>query len=481
MCITRRCILKKLTILSLIIIFIVIIILTSMIVFPDNESKNINKWIKTTPSETELDPELLFKMEKDIKNNKFANIHSVLIVRKGKLVFETYANGYTKTKQQYTASVSKSVGSILVGIAMDKNFIPDLKEGLLKKPLGEIYPRYKKLIASDNAKNSLTFHHVLSMSSGIQWDEHSFPYSDSRNDWNQAQGSKDPIKFLLGRQITSKPGSTFYYNGALSLMMSELITQDTGEPADKLGDKYLFAPLGISDYRWNSLSNGLTDMAGGLYLLPRDMAKIGLLYLNKGKWNGKQIVSPEWVEISTKAHMVNKNSPDYGYQWWCGDFYFDSKKVKTFLASGHGGQRIHIFPDLDMVVVITQQVFNNPMGHMNPIILLSNYILPSAFRENKKIIHSNPSKDKLKKYIGRYKFQKDVFDCYIKDGNLVLDDSQKLPLRLIFKGGTRFTGLYNKLLRVECVFESDKEGKITGMTSSFGFRKNYTPKIEKEG
>ena len=77
--------------------------------------------------------------------------------------------------------------------------------------------------------------------------------------------------------------------------------------------------------------------------------------------------------------MVNKNSPDYGYQWWCGDFYFGSKKVKTFLASGHGGQRIHIFPNLDMVVVITQQVFNNPMGQMNPIILLSNYILPFSF------------------------------------------------------------------------------------------------------
>ena len=274
---------KKITVLSLILIFIIIIILTSMIIFPDNESKNINKWIKTTPSEAGLNSELLFEMDEDVKKNKFTNIHSVLIVRKGKLVFETYANGFTKTKQQYTASVSKSVGSILVGIAMDKNFIPDLKEGLLKKPLGEIYPEYKKLIKSDKAKHALTFHHILSMSSGIEWNEHSFPYSDSRNDWNQAQDSKAPIRFLLEKHMTSKPGSTFYYNGALSLMMSELITQGTGKTADKLADKYLFAPLGISDYRWNNLSSGLTDMAGGLYLLPRDMAKIGQLYLNKGK------------------------------------------------------------------------------------------------------------------------------------------------------------------------------------------------------
>lgn len=472
---------KKLSILSIIVIFIVIIFLTSIIVFSDRENKNINSnWITATPIEVGLDPILLSRMSEVIKQNKFVNLHSVLIIRKGKLVFETYANSFTEKTKQYTASVSKSVGSILVGIAMDKGFIPSIKNGLLKKPLSKIYPDYKDKISSDLTKNNLTFHHILSMSSGIQWNEHSFPYSDSRNDWNQAQRSNDPVKFLLEKPVISKPGSTFYYNGALSIMMSELITQSTGKPAYKLAEKYLFEPLGIKDYRWLSLSSGLTDMAGGLYLRPGDMAKIGLLYLNKGKWQGQQIVSKKWVNISTRAHMINKNSPDYGYQWWCGDFYFDSKRVKTFLASGHGGQRIHIFPDLDMVVVITQKVFNNPQGGINPIALLSNYILPSAFPEKKNNNLYNPSSDELKKYTGRYRLKKDIFDCYLKNENLYLDDSRNPPLRLNFKGGTRFTSLYNKLLPIDCIFESDKEGKITGMTSSFGFRKNYTPKINKK-
>ncbi len=126
-------------------------------------------------------------MDQDIQNNKFLNLHSVLVIRKNKLVYETYANCFSKKKKQYTASVSKSVGSILVGIASDKKFIPKIDKGLLQKPLSKIFPDYKKIIPSDIKKKTLIFHHILSMSSGIQWDEHSHPYSSSLNDWNQAQ------------------------------------------------------------------------------------------------------------------------------------------------------------------------------------------------------------------------------------------------------------------------------------------------------
>ncbi len=219
-------------------------------------------------------------------------------------------------------------------------------------------------------------------------------------------------------------------------------------------------------------------MAGGLYLRPRDMAKIGQVYLNKGKWKGKQIVSSQWVDISTRAHMINKNSPDYGYQWWCGDFYFDSKKIKTFFASGHGGQRIHVFPDLDMVVVITQKVFNNPVGQLNPIALLSNYILPSAFPLIKNNKLSNPAADELKKYTGKYQSEGGIIECSLKKGQLHLDDSRNTSLTLNFEGGTRFSGVYQNLLKINCLFQSDERDNIIGMTSSFGFRKNYLNKIK---
>jgi CubicO group peptidase (beta-lactamase class C family) len=187
--------------------------------------------------------------------------------------------------------------------------------------------------------------------------------------------SGDPIRYVLSRPVAEVPGRKFVYNSGLSITLGGIITNISDQPFGSFVEENLFSPLGITNYYWWKYPNGTFQTGGGLYMLPRDMAKFGYLYLNNGMWNGRQIISKEWIENSTKARLSIDSHWDYGYQWWLRTFHANSRAYESFAARGWGGQYIFVFPSLEMVVVFTGGNYSTP----EPVDeILTRFILPAV-------------------------------------------------------------------------------------------------------
>jgi len=205
------------------------------------------------------------------------------------------------------------------------------------------------------------------MTSGLDWPETSASYGSSSNIMNQMMRSSDWVQFVLDRPMAAAPGTTFNYSSGVSHLLSAIIEEATGMQTMSFAREYLFGPLGISRVSWITDPRGTAFGAGGLRLTPRDMAKFGQLYLQDGIWDGKQVITAEWVEASvTRQVSAHGAASYYGYQWWVrGD--------GTFAAHGYRGKRIFVIPDLEMVVVFTADLSDNA-----PSVILSNFIIPAA-------------------------------------------------------------------------------------------------------
>lgn len=220
------------------------------------------------------------------------------------------------------------------------------------------------------------------MTAGLSWDEWTYPYADARNDALKSLLSPDPIRYVLERPLVAAPGEQFAYDTGISIALGRIIQKVSGMPTDKFAEKYLFGPLGISDYYWAKLPNDLVETGGGLFLRPRDMAKIGLLFLNGGQWQGKQIISEQWVRESTKNYIDAAQIPawvqanGYGYQWWLGSFNLGNRVIESYSARGRGGQFIFVFPEQKIVAVFTG--LNDNILMNQPLDMLQRYILPAA-------------------------------------------------------------------------------------------------------
>jgi len=291
---------------------------------------------------------------------------------------DAYAPGVDPAELHYLASVTKSVGSLLLGIAMDRGLMRGLGDGALDMGLADLFPQHRKIVADDSGKEAIRLRHVLSMTAGLEWDEDSHPYDDPRNDWVRVRGADDPVRLILEQDVAAPPGSEFVYSGGMSALVGALLEQATGGSPHALAESELFEPLGISDYVWWDLAGGQIDVAGGLHLRPRDLAKIGQLLLDDGMWNGKRIVSREWLGESTRMDVRNSFGPDYGLHWWGGEHHYQERSARIVMASGHGGQRLFVVPEFDLVVVVVQQVFENPMSDANNLAIMTQYVLPAA-------------------------------------------------------------------------------------------------------
>jgi len=216
------------------------------------------------------------------------------------------------------------------------------------------------------------------MTSGLEWDEETFPYGDPRNDATAMERNANPVQFVLDRPVIRQPGTQFQYCGANSMLLSAILQEATGMSLAEFARQTLFAPLGISQYRWTSYPDGHTNTDGGLSLRPRDMAKIGQLMLNKGQWHGVQVVSPEWVAESTQAHTTIMPGQRYGYQWWRENQPIYLESVDPYFAAGYGGQLISVYPDQNMVVVVTSDTANHTQNSARIMYLRNKYLLPAT-------------------------------------------------------------------------------------------------------
>ena len=341
-------------------------------------------WQTASPAEVGLDAGKLGQAVARIRGRTYDNVHSLLIVKEGKLVFEEYFPGYAwsyageghrgdlvdfdRDTLHNLASVTKSFTSALVGIAIDQGAIRGADQTVFS-----FYPEYAHL--KDGRKDGITLEHLLTMTSGLEWNEMELPYSNGRNDLVQLFSMPDPVEYILAKPVVAEPGTAWYYSGGNTNVLGEVIRQATGQRMDAFAGQHLFAPLGIVDYEWDFINADMIHASGNLRLRPRDMAKFGYLYLNGGVWNGRQIVSQAWVETSTQAHATPRWADGYGYQWWLRTYHSGPDVVDAFCAAGWGGQEIIVFPDLGMVVVLTggNYVDEPPVDE-----IVTRYILPAV-------------------------------------------------------------------------------------------------------
>jgi CubicO group peptidase (beta-lactamase class C family) len=324
-------------------------------------------WQTASPESVGMDPTPLQALLDLIAGTPDHLMHGMVIIKNQKLVFEKYWPGidlepvtlnpvrkdFDRETLHYVASVSKSLTSALVGIALDQGLIGGVDESLFS-----FFPEYGDLRNEDN--DPVTLKHLLSFSSGLDWNEHVYGFGDSRDSHYQMFNTADPVHFLLGRPIVDPPGSRFRYNSGDTNLVGEIVRRRSGsESLVDFADEYLFQPLGIDAYRWwrFPLVDEVTFASGGAFLRPRDMAKVGAMYLNDGVWNGRQVVPATWVEASTSVATPlpsgYRTVHGYGYNWWLGGPQREQGMAEHFRASGWGGQEIYVFPALDLVLVFT--------------------------------------------------------------------------------------------------------------------------------
>jgi len=334
-------------------------------------------WETASLSHVNMDPTPIISMMNELLKRDNHGIHSILIIKDSKLVFEEYFNGkdlYSSYKTfgpevvHCLCSVTKSFTSALLGIALDNRFISATEEKMFS-----YFPDYSDLY--DDEKGKITLHHLLTMTSGLEWDEHSYSFTDPRNDLRQFNDSADPIRYLLQKPVVHTPGTFFRYNGGAVNLLGEIIHRASGLGIEDFSMEYLFEPLGITDFRWLILEpSGLTYTSGDLHLRPRDMAKFGYLFLNGGSWKGKRIISPKWINESTQGYSLDGA---YGYLWWLRTYQIGSRRIESYHAGGWGGQFIIVVRELNMVVVFTGGNFNTD-GDTPVFSRVESYILPAA-------------------------------------------------------------------------------------------------------
>ena len=286
-----------------------------------------------------------------------ANVHAVLVARGGKLVFERYFRGSDEIQNRPVRnvtfdadtlhdmkSVSKSVASLVLGIAIDRGLI-----GSLNEPIFSFFPELSDLRTPEKERIQLL--HVLTMSLGLKWVE-AIPDDGDNNDEARMHMARDPCRYVLGLAATAPAGQEFFYNTGALTLLSAIIRRATGRPLDEFARATLFEPMGITGVEWIRVK-GDSDAGGGLRLRPRDMAKIGQLVLAGGRWNDRQIVSKAWIDASMTPRLGATSGFFYGYLWWLGRSLFNGREIHWPAALGRGGQSIRIVPELDLVAVVT--------------------------------------------------------------------------------------------------------------------------------
>jgi CubicO group peptidase (beta-lactamase class C family) len=337
-------------------------------------------WATATAASAGLSPVRLQAMETAIRNGEFKKIGSILIARHGKLVYEGYFDGSDASAFRDTRSATKSVTDMLVGIAIDKGLLAGVDV-----PILPFFPDKQPLQNPDPRKAKITVEDFLTMSSLLECDD----WNDfSRGNEERMYVIEDWIQFTLDLPIKGFPpwvkkpseapyGRSFSYCTAGATTLGGVLDRATKTAVPEFAMKNLFAPLGIQKVDWKFSPLGLAQTGGGLGLKSRDLLKLGQLYLNRGVWNGSRIVSERWVKTSTQPHARIDDQTEYGYFWWLKSFKSAEKSYPAFYMSGNGGNKVAVFPALDMVAVPTSTNYNTRGMHEQTDKLLTDYILAS--------------------------------------------------------------------------------------------------------
>jgi CubicO group peptidase (beta-lactamase class C family)/imidazolonepropionase-like amidohydrolase len=292
-------------------------------------------WPVATPESQGMDSAVLAEMLEHARERRLA-VHSVVIIRHGRVVMDATFYPYDRGRPHDIASATKSVMSLLVGIAIDKGYVSRVTQ-----PVRELLS-LPPSVTFDSSKERISIEHLLTMTSGLNCG-----VEPGEKELAAMRRSEDWTTFALALPMRAEPGTQYAYCSCNNHLLSTILSARTGESALAFARTHLFAPLGIKDVIWPADPRGRSHGWGDLHLHPRDLAKIAYLYLHRGRWNGRQIVSEHWVDQSIAPRVSVRDGVGYGYSWWINT----TRRPAVFEAVGRGGQRAAVVPDKDLVVV----------------------------------------------------------------------------------------------------------------------------------
>lgn len=325
-------------------------------------------WALSAPADVGMHAETLNKAVSTLPDARQHLLSSMVVLRHGKPVLEQYWNGFDKDTLHDMRSATKSITSLLVGIAIDKGMIGS-DAMPMRQYLAAVYA------GAPGLEHQIAVKHLLTMSSGLACNDRDMAspgneeYMYPKADW---------VSFFVNLPAAAAPGTLTRYCTAGVVALGRVVSEASKETIPDFSARHLFTPLGISHVRWADFDQKRqTDTGGHLYMRPRDMARIGQLVLQKGAWNGVQLVSPEWIARSTSMHTMMDKTEQYGYLWWLREFRSGGKSYKAHYARGNGGQYIIVIPELDMVAVFTGENYNTSAGEL-AFDQLIHYVIPSV-------------------------------------------------------------------------------------------------------
>ncbi|MFX0125456.1 MAG: serine hydrolase domain-containing protein [Candidatus Hodarchaeota archaeon] len=327
---------------------------------PITEPPAIFEWTFLTPDEQGVSSEILDNMTNTVTDENI-NVHSIIIVKNSSIIYETYFSGFNENMKHEIWSCTKSVTSALIGIAIDQGMLS------LNDIVIDLFPN-KTFQNTDARKERLEVKDMLTMTTGLEWAGDTEYISLSTNqvpDW---------VQYVLDKPMVAEPGEVFNYHTGASHVLGAIIEIVSGMETLEYAKQFLFEPLGIEKFSWTRDTQGNVRTGSGLSILPRDMAKFGLLYLNNGTWMDEQILSSAWVEASTESHVGE--GWGYGYQWWVyHNIEINDKTIsKAYAARGYLDQVIFVIQELDLIIVMT----SNNLGDLGSDYLIANFILPAV-------------------------------------------------------------------------------------------------------
>lgn len=334
-----------------------------------------------------FDSATLNKIDTAVRNGTYPNIHSLLIARNKRLVYERYWPGkdedwgadlgvvtHSKDDLHDIRSISKSVVSACIGIAIQQGKIKSVDQKIF-----DFFPEYAQL--DTGMKTLLTIKHLLTMSSGLSWNE-DVPYDNPDNSEIRMTRSPNAVEYVLSQRMDFPPGKVWKYNGGTTQLLAAIIEKTTGKKIDQFASENLFQPLGIKRFQWMKYAGSdLPAAASGLRLRSIDLLKFGLLYHSGGMWNGHQVVPRPWVEESMQTHVERPKGGSYGYQFWLWQDTLNHKFTSIAACVGNGNQRIHIDKTNDLVVVVTAGNYNQWDIKNNSDALVKDFVYAALLRK----------------------------------------------------------------------------------------------------
>jgi CubicO group peptidase (beta-lactamase class C family) len=341
-------------------------------------------WSIASQAEVGLDPAKLCQLDAFIAQWPKANIHAVVVVRNGKLVMERYFAGederwadklgrvtFGPEVKHDLRSISKSVTSLLIGIALSEGKFPALGSSVF-----DAFPDYADLKTPEKAR--ITFRDLLTMSAGLAWNE-DVPWSDPRNTEEAMIMAADPFRYVLSRPVAHPPGTVYNYSGGGTSLLGETLIRSTGRSLKDYAREKLFLPIEAPDFEWLDAGvSGRLGAFGSLRMRPRDAAKLGRLLLTDGQWNGKQVIPAGWTAESIKPRINGEGLFFYGYQWWLGRSFRNGGEFTWVAGVGLGGQRLYVVPSLDLVVMISAGHYWEGLQGTIPFGIFNRVVLPAV-------------------------------------------------------------------------------------------------------